>query len=145
MNRVKIKTKSKKRIGRGYGSGKGGHTVGRGQKGQKARDKTAVLFEGMKVKKSLFKRVPFLRGKGKNKPQSQKPLLLKLSSLDSFKEGSIIDKNLLVREGWLEEEDLSSRGVKVVYDKDIQKKLIVRIPVSKSAQKSIELAGGKVE
>ena len=28
-----------KRLGRGIGSGKGGHTVGRGTKGQKARNK----------------------------------------------------------------------------------------------------------
>lgn len=33
----KIVKNRKKRIGRGYGSGKGGHTVGRGQKGQKSR------------------------------------------------------------------------------------------------------------
>ena len=30
-------TKNKKRVGRGYGSGKGGHTVGRGSKGAKSR------------------------------------------------------------------------------------------------------------
>jgi large subunit ribosomal protein L15 len=63
----KIKTKSKKRVGRGYGSGKGGHTVGRGQKGQKARGSMGILFEGFKVKKSLIKRLPLKRGKGKFK------------------------------------------------------------------------------
>lgn len=61
----KIVTRAKKRIGRGRGSGKGGHTVGRGQKGQKVRGKVGVLFEGMKMKKSLIKRLPFVRGKGK--------------------------------------------------------------------------------
>lgn len=54
-----------KRLGRGYGSGKGGHTSGRGQKGQKSRTKMHILFEGLKVKKSTLKKFPLLRGKGK--------------------------------------------------------------------------------
>ncbi len=145
MNKVKIKTSSKKRLGRGYGSGKGGHTVGRGQKGQKVRGKINVLFEGVKVKKSLFKRTPFLRGKGRNKPKSNKPLLMKLSSLNVLKDGSVVDKDLLVKQGWFKSDDIAKRGVKIVYDEDIKKKLIVRLPVSKSARKSIESVGGEVE
>jgi large subunit ribosomal protein L15 len=65
----KIVLRRKKRVGRGYGSGKGGHTVGRGQKGQKARGKVGVLFEGVKMKKSLIKRLPLVRGKGKFHPK----------------------------------------------------------------------------
>jgi large subunit ribosomal protein L15 len=51
-----------KRVGRGYGSGKGGHTVGRGQKGQKSRSggKTKVGFEGGNV--PLYRRLPKFRG-----------------------------------------------------------------------------------
>lgn len=49
------------------GSGKGSHTSGRGQKGQKTRRKIGVLFEGMKMKKSFLKRLPLMRGKGKFK------------------------------------------------------------------------------
>lgn len=47
------------------GSGKGSHTSGRGQKGQKSRGTIGVLFEGMKVRKSFLKRLPLMRGKGK--------------------------------------------------------------------------------
>ncbi len=65
-------TRAKKRLGRGYGSGKGGHTSGRGQKGQKSRGRIHPLFEGQKTKKSLIQRLPLLRGKGKNKPQKSK-------------------------------------------------------------------------
>ena len=50
----KVVQTRKKRVGRGYGSGRGGHTAGRGQKGQKSRKKIGVLFEGVKVKKSFF-------------------------------------------------------------------------------------------
>jgi ribosomal protein L15 len=65
MNLLKTVAKSKKRFGRGMGSGKGSHTSSRGQKGQKSRGSIGVLFEGMKVKKSFFKRLPLNRGKGK--------------------------------------------------------------------------------
>ncbi len=63
----KVVTKSKKRVGRGVGSGKGSHTVGRGQKGQKSMGDIHVLFEGLKTKKSFLKRLPLQRGKGKFK------------------------------------------------------------------------------
>ena len=45
---AKTVTKSNKRVGRGYGSGKGGHTASRGQKGQKSRvgSKIPLWFEG---------------------------------------------------------------------------------------------------
>ncbi len=61
----KIVAKSKKRVGRGMGSGKGSHTSGRGQKGQKSRGDIGILFEGYKMKKSFLKRLPLQRGKGK--------------------------------------------------------------------------------
>lgn len=54
------------------GSGKGSHTSGRGQKGQKSRSHIHVLFEGMKTKKSLLKRLPLMRGKGKFHPKKTK-------------------------------------------------------------------------
>lgn len=68
----KVIKKGKKRVGRGMGSGKGSHTVGRGQKGQKTRRKIHVLFEGMKMKKSLLKRLPKMRGKGKFHPKKSR-------------------------------------------------------------------------
>ncbi len=61
----KVIKKSKKRVGRGMGSGKGSHTSGRGQKGQKSRGDLHILFEGLKVKKSFLKRLPLKRGKAK--------------------------------------------------------------------------------
>ena len=50
MNDILIKTTQKrhKRIGRGHGSGRGGHTSTRGNKGQKAREDIGLLFEGTK-------------------------------------------------------------------------------------------------
>lgn len=60
----KVVKRGAKRVGRGVGSGKGSHTSGRGQKGQKSRGSINILFEGMKMKKSLIKRLPKMRGKG---------------------------------------------------------------------------------
>ena len=60
---TKTTTRSQKRRGRGYGSGVGGHTVGRGAKGQKARSNVSLWFEGGQL--PLTKRLPFWRGKSR--------------------------------------------------------------------------------
>lgn len=60
---VKIKSKSTRRVGRGYGSGRGGHTVGRGQKGQKSRSgytQPRPGFEGGQM--PLSRRLPKFKG-----------------------------------------------------------------------------------
>ncbi len=132
-----------KRVGRGYGSGKGGHTVGRGQKGQKTRNKMGVLFEGIKMKKSLLKKLPFLRGKEKNKGRA-KPLIIPLEKLTSLPANSTVDLDLAVKEGWVEKEKALKFGVKILGDDKIEKKLTIALPISKSAASIIEKAGGKV-
>lgn len=140
---VKIVTKRAKRLGRGYGSGKGGHTTGRGQKGQKSRGRIGILFEGIKVKKSLLKKLPLRRGKDKLKSHG-KPLIIKLSLLNLLKAGSNVDIALLVKEGIVEALDAEKYGVKILGDGEIGKKLIIEIPISTSAAKKIEKAGGKI-
>src|SRR3970282_2560170 len=95
LNRMSsIKIKKSKRLGRGYGSGRGGHTVGRGTKGQKARGKVCILFEGMKMKKSFIKRLPLSRGKGRFKGKS-KPIIVKLEYLNMLPASSKVDKEAL--------------------------------------------------
>jgi len=145
MNKLpKVKTKSKKRLGRGYGSGKGGHTSSRGQKGQKARGKVGILFEGMKVKKSLLRRLPMKRGKDKFYAHP-KPIIVKTDYLNSFKDGSKVDIKALVDAKIVSLEDATVYGVKILGGEALTKKLIVNVPASKSATKLIEKAGGKVE
>lgn len=139
----KIVDKRKKRLGRGYGSGRGGHTVGRGQKGQKSREKVGILFEGIKVKKSLIKRLPLQRGKGKF-TGGPKPIIVKLSFLNLLPKGAVVDIPLLVKHGIVKEEDARVFGVKILGDGKPQKKLTITIPISHSAAKEIEKAGGKI-
>lgn len=138
-----ITTKSSKRRGRGYGSGRGGHTVGRGMKGQKSRRKIGILFEGVKMKKSFIKRLPLRRGKGKFKASS-KPLVIKLNYLNLLPADSKVDIDLLVKQNIINAKDAKSYGVKILGDGEITKKLTILVPISKSATKKVEKAGGKV-
>lgn len=139
----KIVTRKKKRRGRGYGSGKGGHTTGRGQKGQKSRSKIGILFEGVKMKKSLIKRLPLRRGKGKFKAKD-KPLIVKLVLLNLLPASSKVNIDTLIKAGIVDRKQAKMFGVKILGDGGIKKKLTVELPISKSAAKKIEKAGGKV-
>lgn len=135
--------KSGKRLGRGYGSGKGGHTVGRGTKGQKARNKNNILFEGVKMKKSFIKRLPLKRGKGKFKAR-QKPIIVKLEYLNIFKTNTDVNLDVLASEGIVKRDDAQKYGVKILGGGELKKKLTINLPVSNSAEKQIKKAGGKV-
>ena len=139
----KTVSRRKKRVGRGYGSGKGGHTVGRGQKGQKSRSKIGVLFEGVKVKKSFLKRLPLRRGKGKFRSKD-KPVIVKLGYLNLLPVSSKVDVEMLVKKGIVDRSDAAKYGVKILGDGDLKKKLTILLPISKSAAKKVEKAGGKV-
>ncbi len=132
-----------KRVGRGYGSGKGGHTVGRGQKGQKARGKIGIIFEGLKVKKSLLKKLPLRRGKGRF-ISKEKPIIINLDLLNLLPAGSKVDISLLIKEGIVEKNDAETLGVKVLGNGELKKKLNIIVPISHSAAKKIEKAGGKI-
>jgi large subunit ribosomal protein L15 len=143
-NRIlKSVSRRRKRLGRGYGSGKGGHTVGKGQKGQKTRKKLGVLFEGVKVKKSLIKRLPFLRGKNKFKG-GLKPIVIDLKLLNDFPGGTKVDIDYLVDRKLVKKDDAVSKGVKILGSTDITKRLIIALPISKTASGKITKAGGKI-
>lgn len=131
-----------KRKGRGYGSGKGGHTTGRGQKGQKSRTKIHILFEGLKVKKSTLKRLPLLRGKGKLLAHL-KPLPVRTEVLNQFSVGSKVNIKSLAEKNIVKYTEAKKNGVKILGGGKLEKKLIVEVPVSKSAGKMIIKAGGK--
>lgn len=119
-----------KRLGRGYGSGKGGHTTGRGQKGQKSRAKIGILFEGLKVKKSTLKRLPLLRGRGKFKARL-KPIIINISKLDKLKKKTEVNADLLLKMKLISQKELKKYGVKVLGKSDFKKDLKFTVPVSK--------------
>lgn len=139
----KVATRRRKRVGRGYGSGKGGHTSGRGQKGQKSRKSLGILFEGVKVKKSLIKRLPLKRGKGKFKPGS-KPLIVKTDYLNILPAGTLVNLEVLIKNRIVNRKEAERNGVKILGNEKVAKKFTVALPISRSAAKNVEKAGGKV-
>lgn len=143
-NLPKTVGKKKKIIGRGRGSGKGGHTVGRGTYGQKAREKIPLGFEGTKAKKSVLKRLPLRRGKGKFKPLKPGPIVVNLKYLNLFEKNEIVDLNSLVKKGIIKKKEGEKFGVKILGDGEINIPLKVALPCSKGAAKKIEKAGGKI-
>lgn len=136
--------KGKKRVGRGYGSGRGGHTSSRGQKGQKTRGKIHPLFEGAKTKKSLIQRLPLLRGKGRFKTRRQKPVTIDIERLNSLPEGSVVNIELLVKAG-IVSVDAKKVGIKLLGNGELSKKLTVTVPATRGAAQKIGAAGGTVK
>ena len=134
------KQKKAKRIGRGYGCGKGGHTVGRGTKGQKARNKVRIGFEG--GQNPLYKALPQARGfKAFVKVV---PTAVNVRDIDrKFNDGDVITRESLAKVGLI---NAKEQYVKILGDGELTKKVTLKgLKVSKSAKEKIEKAGGKVE
>ena len=130
---------SKKRLGRGTGSGLG-KTSGKGHKGQKARTSGGVRpgFEGGQL--PLFQRLPKI---GFNSHSHKFYAIVNIEKLNCFEDGAVVDAESLIAAGLIKE---VLDGVKVLGQGELNKKLTVKVnKISKSAQAAIEAAGGSVE
>lgn len=128
---------NRKRIGRGSSSGTG-KTAGRGQKGQKARGKVRLGFEGGQM--PLYRRIP---KRGFTNINRKEFAIVNLDALNVFDEGAEVTPESLLKAGIISKQ-LS--GVKVLGNGEITKKLTVKAnKFSESAVKAIEAAGGKTE
>lgn len=136
----KITTKNSRRLGQGHGSGRG-KTAGRGTKGQNARGKVGLFFEGGAL--PLTKRLPFLRGRGRNKITKRHPIAVSLAKLEGLPSKSVVDLDLLVKLGVIDEGDRIN-GVKIIGNSEIKSSLSVKLPTSNAAKIKIESAGGTV-
>ena len=146
-NNLKRKTKNKKYIKVGRG-GKRGKTAGRGTKGQKARAGRKLRPE----ERDIIKKIPKLRGHGKNRAMSfddsvVSVVAVNLAKLESrFKDGETVNMTTL-----LEKKVVSRKGgklpkVKILSVGEITKKLTVEgLPLSSLAKEKIEKAGGSVK
>ncbi|MDO8638625.1 MAG: 50S ribosomal protein L15 [Candidatus Daviesbacteria bacterium] len=132
--------KSKRRIGRGIGSGRD-KTAGRGYKGQKSRGKVSLGFIGGTL--PFYKKFPFKRGLG-NPKRSTKTIPVSLSKLSSFKAGSTVDLASLIEHKILPKGKAQRFGAKIMGDGEINVPLNIKISISTPAIKKIEKAGGKV-
>jgi large subunit ribosomal protein L15 len=124
------------RVGRGIG-GRGGKTAGRGSKGQRARSRVPVGFEGGQM--PLQRRVPKL--KGFTNPFRVAYVVVNLDTLESF-EGDEVTPETLRARGLVHKHGL----VKVLGRGELHRPLTVRAHAfSASAQAAITSAGGTVE
>lgn len=135
----RIGIRRKKRLGRGYGSGVGAKSSRGTTRHQKAREGIKIWFEGGQNR--IIKKFPLLRGKSRNKSIQQKNVIVLLSDLSVYAEGDIVDVQSLIEKGVI---DKNTKKVKILSSGKIDKKLSVKIPISKSAAKQIEIAGGTV-
>ncbi len=138
-----VVTYKRKRLGRGVGSGKGGHTSSRGQKGQKSRESVNVSFFGTKVKLSLLKKLPFLRGKGKQKPMKD-ALAVNVARLNVFPNGAKVGIDSLIEARVIKPGD-RKRFIKIVSGGSLNKKLEVNLPTTRTARGVIIGSGGTAQ
>ncbi|MGH7246322.1 MAG: uL15 family ribosomal protein, partial [Candidatus Levyibacteriota bacterium] len=90
------------------------------------------------------KRLPFLRGKSKNKVIFGKPEIVKLESLAVFSKNATVDVKSLVAAKLVDEKGAKKYGVKILGDGALSVSLTVKVAVTSSAKKKIEKAGGSV-
>lgn len=142
-NLPKTIQRPKKRVGRGYGSGKGGHTSGRGQKGQKSRSKVPIWFEGGQL--PIIRRTPFIKGKGRFKSIKPQPITVTLTRLNNFKKGSIVNLKTAIKTLKLHPKRVEKHGLKIIASGKLEKPLKIELPCSKGAAEAIKKQGGQVE
>jgi large subunit ribosomal protein L15 len=139
--------KSRKRVGRGQGSGKGRYS-GRGLKGQKSRSgshKMRAGFEGGQM--PLAMRLPKLRGSTSKDAMPVGPFRtatqpVNVRDLERFDAGSDVTPELMLAQGLVSNTRVD---IKVLGDGELTKKLTVTAHrFSAGAKEKIEKAGGKV-
>ena len=133
-------TTTKKRVGRGIGSGLG-KTSGKGHKGQNARSGGGVRpgFEGGQL--PLFRRLP-KRGFTNAKFKTEYAVI-NLSDLNRFEDGAVVTPELLKEMGLVKQQ---LDGIKVLGNGSLEKKLVVKAhKFSNVAKEQIEKLGGKAE
>ena len=141
-NRSKIK-KSKIRVGRGIGSGKG-KTSGRGVKGQKSRSGVAIKsFEGGQM--PLYRRLP---KRGFNSIKSkEKTAVINLSKIQSLIDKNIIKSNEKIDIKLLKSNKLIKKNVtkfKILGAGEIKNKIILDTSLlSKSAKDKLLKSGSE--
>ena len=133
-----VKRETRKRVGRGIGSGLG-KTSGKGHKGQKARSGGGVRrgFEGGQT--PLYRRLP---KRGFNNRFAKNYTEVTLTMLNKSEATEVTAESLL-------EEGIIGKindGIVVLATGNLEKKLTVKAKrFTKAAAEKIEAAGGKIE
>ena len=142
-NRSKI-NKSKIRVGRGIGSGKG-KTSGRGVKGQKSRSGVAIKsFEGGQM--PLYRRLP---KRGFNPLKSLKVAKINLDKIQMFIDNKKLSLNDTINMETLKKLKIISKNsqkLKILGKGEIKNKINIQADlISKSASEKLDKIGGSVQ
>ena len=142
-NRTKI-NKSKIRVGRGIGSGKG-KTSGRGVKGQKSRSGVAIKsFEGGQM--PLYRRLP---KRGFNAISKKNIAILNLDKIQSYIDKKSINSLDILNSDLLKKLKLinkNSNKLKILGFGEIKTKINIEADLaSKSAVEKLEKVGGSIQ
>ncbi len=133
--------RSRKRVGRGNASGKGG-TCGRGHKGQKSRSGSSIpaWFEGGQM--PLVRRLP-KRGPRRTGHKRIEYDVINVETLNLFEETAVISPEVLREAGLIKRKNAL---IKILGDGELEKQLKVQAHrFSKSAIQKIESKGGTAE
>ena len=135
-------TKSRKRIGRGPGSGTG-KTGGRGIKGQKSRSGVAIKgYEGGQM--PLYQRLP---KRGFNQPNRKKFAVVNLGLIQKFVDAKKLDAGKITEDALIESGLVRRKldGIRVLAKGDVSAKLNIEVTgASKAAIAAVEKAGGSL-
>jgi large subunit ribosomal protein L15 len=139
-------TKTKLRVGRGIGSGKG-KTSGRGVKGQKSRSGVSIkAFEGGQM--PLYRRLP---KRGFNAIKRYQPIIaiMNLEKIQLYIDEKTINSNDLINIDMLKKLKLinkNSQKLKILGTGDIKDKVSIEADlISKAAVVKLEKAGGSIQ
>ena len=136
--------KSKMRVGRGIGSGKG-KTSGRGVKGQKSRSGVAIKsFEGGQM--PIYRRLP---KRGFNPMKKNQIAILNLDKIQSYIDkksiniGDVLNSSLLKKLNLINK---NSNKLKILGSGEIKDKINIEADLaSKSAIEKLEKIGGSIQ
>ena len=142
-NRVKL-NKTKIRVGRGIGSGKG-KTSGRGVKGQKSRSGVAIKsFEGGQM--PLYRRLP---KRGFNPIGNKNIAILNLDKIQLYIDKKNIKANDTINTSLLKKLKLINKNsvkLKILGSGEIKDKINIEADLaSKSAVEKLEKVGGSIQ
>ena len=137
-------TKTKLRVGRGIGSGKG-KTCGRGVKGQKSRTGVAIkAFEGGQM--PLYRRLP---KRGFNSFGKINIAIMNLEKIQSYIDEKTIKASDTINIELLKKLKLinkNSQKLKILGTGELKEKVNIEADlISKSAQVKLEKAGGSIQ
>ncbi|MBT9439377.1 MAG: 50S ribosomal protein L15 [Desulfobacterales bacterium] len=139
LSPAKGSRKSRKRLGRGVGSGRG-KTAGRGTKGHNSRSGGGVRpgFEGGQM--PIHRRLP---KRGFTNIFRKNIAVVNIRDLSRFEQNSIVDEDALFNSGLVKGK---IDGIKLLGQGEIKISLTVRLnTVSKNAREKILAAGGNIE